>query len=83
MLQMLIRRSALAMVDGTKLWDMHRPLESDCELQLLHFKEEDPAHVNKAFWRTCSLMLGCVANNAFKEGVEIKLHSFPKPNGNL
>lgn len=80
MLQMLIRRSALAMVDGSTLWDMHRPLESDCELQLLHFQDENPSHVNKAFWRTCSLMLGAVAKNAFKDHVEVKLHSFPKPN---
>ncbi|XP_065201716.1 large ribosomal subunit protein mL39 [Planococcus citri] len=80
MLQMLIRRSALAVVDGSTLWDMHRPLESDCELQLLHFQDENPSQLNKTFWRTCSLMLGAVAETAFKDNVEVKLHSFPKPN---
>lgn len=82
MMKMLMQRSVLAMVDGKQLWDMHRPLESDCELQLLHFRDENPNHANKAFWRTCSLMLGDVAENAFKEGVEVKLHSFPRPSGN-
>lgn len=78
---MLVRRSGLALVDGTKLWDMHRPLEADCELQLLHFQDVNPAQINKAFWRTCSLMLGYVARHAFKDHVVVKLHSFPRPNG--
>ena len=29
-------RSALALVNG-QLWDMHRPLEEDCTVELLHF----------------------------------------------
>lgn len=83
MFEMLVRRSALALVDGEKLWDMHRPLEDNCELQLLHFQDENPAPVNKAFWRTCSLMLGAVVSSAFKNTIEVILHSFPKPNGIL
>lgn len=81
MFEMLVRRSALALVDGEKLWDMHRPLEDNCELQLLHFQDDNPAPVNKAFWRTCSLMLGAVVSSAFKDTIEVILHSFPRPNG--
>lgn len=81
MFEMLVRRSALALIDGNKIWDMHRPLEDNCELQLLHFQDENPAHVNKAFWRTCSLMLGAVATNVFKNHIQVNLHSFPRPNG--
>ncbi len=81
MYEMLVRRSALALVNGEKLWDMHRPLEDDCVLDLLHFQIENPAQVNKAYWRTCSLMLGCVLMNAFKDKIEVILHSFPRPNG--
>ncbi len=73
-------RSALALVDG-KLWDMHRPLVSDCNLQLLHFHDDDPFHVNRAFWRSCSFMLGAVLDAVFKEDVFVELHSFPPPNG--
>ncbi len=35
----------LALVNGEP-WDMHRPLEDDCELKFLHFKDEDPHHCN-------------------------------------
>lgn len=73
-------RSALALVDDTTLWDMHRPLNKDCTLHLLHFHDAEPHHLNKAFWRTCSFLLGAVAENCFKEGVTSILHSFPSPN---
>ncbi|KAF4532574.1 hypothetical protein B566_EDAN008499 [Ephemera danica] len=49
--EMLNKRSALARVNG-QLWDLHRPLEEDCELELLHMKDSDPFHANKAFWRS-------------------------------
>ena len=83
MSEMLMGRSALAMIDETTLWDMHRPLKADCQLELLHFKIADPYHVNKAFWRSCSMLLGVLAENAFKEDINVKLHSFPSPNGNV
>ncbi len=76
----LMDRSALALVDG-QLWDMHRPLESDCTLQLLHFHSEDPFHANRAFWRSCSFILGAVLEEVFTEDVFVELHSFPAPNG--
>jgi large subunit ribosomal protein L39 len=81
MSEMLMHRSALALVDDTILWDMNRPLEADCRLQLLHFREPDPYHVNKSFWRSCSMLLGALAENVFKEDVHVELHSFPSPNG--
>ncbi|KOB73368.1 Mitochondrial ribosomal protein L39, partial [Operophtera brumata] len=39
----------------------------------------DGTQVNKAFWRTCSMMLGACATVAFKDTVAVKLHSFPGP----
>lgn len=41
-----MKRSVLALVNGQP-WDLHRPLEEDCELQLLHFREADPSISNK------------------------------------
>lgn len=80
MSEMLCNRSVLALVDGVKLWDMHRPLESDCELELLHFYDTDPYHSNRTFWRSCSIMLGSVLSRVFKDDVKVLLHSFPSPN---
>lgn len=80
MSEMLMNRSVLALLDGTTLWDMHRPLKANCQLELLHFKIADPYHVNKAFWRSCSILLGAMAENSFKDNVRVKLHSFPSPN---
>ncbi|KAG8234987.1 hypothetical protein J437_LFUL013867 [Ladona fulva] len=76
---MLVERSALASVNG-ELWDMHRPLVEDSELHFLHFRDTDQFHINKAFWRTCSFLLGATIVNIFKEEVSVKLHSFPAPN---
>lgn len=73
-------RAVLAEVDG-QLWDMHRPLEADVEcLKFLHFKEADPFYVNRAFWRSCSLMLGAVLESAFKKDYFVQPCSFPAPN---
>lgn len=77
----IVKRAVVALVDEHKLWDVHRPLESDCTVQLLSFDNRDPFHVNKAFWRTCSFLLGAVVSNAFKNDIAVTLHSFPSPNG--
>lgn len=74
-----VDRSALALVNG-QLWDMERPLEEDCTVQLLHFNDEDPFHVNRAFWRTCSFMLGAALESVFNQEIFVELHSFPAPN---
>ncbi|XP_022211383.1 39S ribosomal protein L39, mitochondrial [Drosophila obscura] len=74
------RRSALALIDGSVPWDMHRPLQESCTLQLLNFNVSEPHVVNKAFWRTCSFMLGAALTRAFKTEANLQLHSFPGPN---
>ncbi|XP_053953439.1 39S ribosomal protein L39, mitochondrial [Anastrepha ludens] len=74
------KRSALALVDGNVPWDMHRPLTETCTLQLLNFTVADPHLVNKAFWRTCSFMLGAALQNCFTDEAQLELHSFPTPN---
>lgn len=76
--ELLMNRSVCALVNG-KIWDIHRPLEEDCELTFLHFKDEDPWVVNKAFWRTCSFILGHVLETAFKDSFRVDLCSFPPP----
>lgn len=70
--------SALALVDGNT-WDMHKPLTSNCELQFLSMITPKINTTNYAFWRTCSFILGAVADTAFKENVTVHLHSFPAP----
>jgi len=80
MVKFVSDHAILAEVDG-QLWDMHRPLTSDVEcLKFLHFKESDPYYVNKAFWRSCSMMLGAILETAFKSKVNMQLVSFPPPN---
>nr|ACO15515.1 Mitochondrial 39S ribosomal protein L39 [Caligus clemensi] len=76
----LIERSALATVND-QLWDMNRPLEEDSIVKFIHFQQpEDPYHLNKAFWRSCSFMLGVTLENLFQDNYFIELHSFPAPN---
>ncbi len=74
----MISRAALALVNGEP-WDLHRPLEEDCSVELLKFHDDDPFHVNKAFWRSCSFLLGYACESVFSESVPIQLHSFPRP----
>lgn len=74
------KKSALALVDNKIPWDIHRPLQESCTLQLLNFTIPDPHLVNKVFWRTCSFLLGAVLQNSFKEEAGLFLHSFPSPN---
>lgn len=71
--------SALAEVNGSP-WDMHTPLVSECDIKFLTTSAPNTHVVNKAFWRTCSLMLGAVAETAFKDDISVHLHSFPAPN---
>jgi len=77
--ELYYERSVIAKVDG-QIWDMFRPLEKDCTLTFHHFNEEDNHEVNKAFWRSCSFLLGKIISNAFKDNVPVHLHSWPKPN---
>ncbi|XP_059055892.1 large ribosomal subunit protein mL39-like [Achroia grisella] len=74
-----VESSALALIDGNVYWDMHRPLTENCTLEFQNFTVAEPQQVNKAFWKTCSLVLGACASIAFKNDVTVKLHSFPGP----
>ncbi|KAL7633556.1 UNVERIFIED_CONTAM: hypothetical protein RMT77_016089 [Armadillidium vulgare] len=76
--KLIMDRSALAEVDGD-IWDLFRPLTHNCTLRFLHFKEADPFYVNKAFWRSMSLMLGAVLENSFNIDYYVQLCSFPPP----
>lgn len=74
------KRSVLALIDSNIPWDMHRPIKNSCTIQLLHFTVTDPHLVNRAFWRTCSFLLGAALQESFKEEAKLQLHSFPSPN---
>ncbi|XP_053687936.1 39S ribosomal protein L39, mitochondrial [Sabethes cyaneus] len=74
------RFSALALLDNHTPWDMRRPLEDSCTLQLLNFTSPEPQIANKVFWRSCSFLLGAVLQKSFKQEAGLFLHSFPKPN---
>lgn len=37
-------------------------------------------YICRAFWRTCSFMLGAALQRIFKEEAKLQLHSFPGPN---
>ncbi|XP_058464822.1 large ribosomal subunit protein mL39 [Malaya genurostris] len=73
------RFSALALLDNQTAWDMRRPLEESCTLQLLNFTSPEPHIANKAFWRSCSFLLGAVLHHSLKHDAGLLLHSFPKP----
>lgn len=72
------KTAAIALVDG-HVWDMHRPFTGKCELEFVTMQSPRTGAVNHAFWRTCSLILGAVADSAFKDHVNVHLHSFPVP----
>lgn len=47
--EFLVKKSALAKVND-KLWDMNRPLESDCTVSFLNFKDSKPYHANLVYF---------------------------------
>ncbi|XP_015261169.1 PREDICTED: 39S ribosomal protein L39, mitochondrial-like, partial [Gekko japonicus] len=71
------KKSVLALVDG-KIWEMYRPFTQSCEIQFLTFKDEDPEEVNKAYWRSCAMILGCVLEQAFKDEYLVTLVRAPE-----
>ncbi|XP_053792079.1 39S ribosomal protein L39, mitochondrial isoform X2 [Vidua chalybeata] len=71
------KNSVLAVVDG-EIWDMYRPLTKSCEIQFLTFKDEDPEEVNKAYWRSCAMIMACVLKRAFKDEYSVKLVKAPE-----
>ena len=42
---MLVKRSVIALVDDN-VWDMNRPLEKDCTVKFMHFKDANPFQAN-------------------------------------
>ncbi|XP_053561980.1 39S ribosomal protein L39, mitochondrial [Bombina bombina] len=66
------KKSVLALVDG-EIWDMYKPLTKSCNIQFLTFKDENPEEVNKAYWRSCAMILGCVLEQAFKDEYTVNL----------
>lgn len=76
----IVNRSAVALLNHDTLWHMHKPLPDSCKLQFLNYHMLQPGAVNKIFWRTCSFLLGAVINSAFKDRVDVNLHSFPSAN---
>jgi len=80
--EMLLKRSIVALVNG-KLWDLNKPLVEDCELELIHLEDQDPARIhqaNKIFWRSSAFMLGLVIDSSVKDDVAVHLHSYPSIN---
>ena len=75
----LASRSALALIDDQYISDLNRPLERDCSLKFLHFLEDNCEEQNRAYWRTCSFLLGYLLETSFKETHLIELCSFPPP----
>ncbi|XP_036603483.1 39S ribosomal protein L39, mitochondrial [Trichosurus vulpecula] len=71
------KKSILALVDGQP-WDMNKPLTKSCEIKFLTFKDEDPEEVNKAYWRSCAMMMGCVIERAFKDEYTVTLVRVPE-----
>uniref|UniRef100_A0A8D1ABK0 Large ribosomal subunit protein mL39 n=1 Tax=Sus scrofa TaxID=9823 RepID=A0A8D1ABK0_PIG len=71
------RKSILALVDGQP-WDMYKPLTKSCEIKFLTFKDDDPGEVNKAYWRSCAMMMGCVIERAFKDEYVVSLVRAPE-----
>lgn len=45
--EMHCNRSGIALIDGNIPWDMHRPIEDSCTIQLLNFHIADPHIINR------------------------------------
>ncbi|XP_049994511.1 large ribosomal subunit protein mL39 isoform X4 [Alexandromys fortis] len=71
------RKSILALVDGQP-WDMYKPLTKSCEIKFLTFKDPDPREVNKAYWHSCAMIMGCVVERAFKDEYAVSLVRAPE-----
>uniref|UniRef100_UPI00398EAFD6 large ribosomal subunit protein mL39 n=1 Tax=Pristiophorus japonicus TaxID=55135 RepID=UPI00398EAFD6 len=72
-----VRRSILALVDG-EIWDMYKPFNKSCDIQFLTFKDEDPEEVNKAYWRSCAMMMGYILETVFKDEYSVELVRAPE-----
>ncbi|XP_033114444.1 39S ribosomal protein L39, mitochondrial-like [Anneissia japonica] len=67
-----VTNSGLALVNGEP-WHMHQPLQEDCELKFLTFKDDDVEHINMAFWKASAHLMGAVLHSAFKDMITTKM----------
>lgn len=60
----LYKRTVVARLDGDneKLWDLDRPLEGDCKLELLDFNDPEG---KKVFWHSSAHILGEACERRF------------------
>jgi threonyl-tRNA synthetase len=58
----LLKRTVIARVDGEELWDLERPLEKSCKLELLDFNDEEGKRV---FWHSSAHILGEACERRF------------------
>jgi len=58
----LFERTVIARVDGEELWDLERPLEKSCKLELLDFEHPEG---KKVFWHSSAHILGEAAERRF------------------
>ncbi|KAK5653533.1 hypothetical protein OQA88_8792 [Cercophora sp. LCS_1] len=58
----LLKRTVIARIDGETLWDLERPLEKSCKLELLDFNDEQGKFV---FWHSSAHVLGEACERRF------------------
>lgn len=58
----LLKRTVIAKLNKEQLWDLKRPLEADCSLELLSF---DDAEGKQVFWHSSAHMLGEASERRF------------------
>ncbi|KAM7197179.1 threonyl-tRNA synthetase [Naviculisporaceae sp. PSN 640] len=58
----LYKRTVVARIDGETLWDIERPLEKSCKLELLDFNDEQGKFV---FWHSSAHILGEACERRF------------------
>ncbi|KAK0610457.1 threonyl-tRNA synthetase [Bombardia bombarda] len=58
----LLKRTVVARIDGETLWDIERPLEKSCKLELLDFNDDQGKFV---FWHSSAHILGEACERRF------------------
>ncbi|KAK3305533.1 uncharacterized protein B0T15DRAFT_200836 [Chaetomium strumarium] len=58
----LYKRTVVARIDGEHLWDLERPLEKSCKLELLDFNDDQGKFV---FWHSSAHILGEACERRF------------------
>ncbi|KAK3346276.1 hypothetical protein B0T25DRAFT_460985 [Lasiosphaeria hispida] len=58
----LLKRTVVARIDGDELWDLERPIEKSCKLELLDFNDDQGKFV---FWHSSAHVLGEACERRF------------------